>query len=481
MPTHPPAAPSGADSSPHATTDIDVALAPTTADPGSLATPVVPDVEESSCEDECKADFYVALYGSSSAVKWSLIDKLLEKAADGAGLRLTSRIVGLIDGYVRFLSSNDGQDNRTVWVIDRTDCIDTSRFDPLDRPSLAVVFLPSPLSFVPDHSLYLPVLAHSPSVLDFPFSADQLLDAEQQWDTLNLPRGKVVPLSRCSSSVVDVDEVERVAPKPLARALRPLFSGGMRQSTRFTQRIAPKHALTILAILSVVLGYAIKGSFNPSATPTVVVSQPQQTTPTFGFPPVSVSINHSTPQPSLNPATSGLVRSSLKDFALAVLPAPLVASTSSNQPSAVPPAHHADPVTSMDVPSECACGCGLITWPSKSKGTTDLALRSTPVAMTVHEDDKASLSVLSSSHPRYPADSGKGKAVARGDETMFALSAWRGAGSLAELFGVGYSALASVVAQDVQEILDALDELARAIGRQTALGVGAVRGGLCRV
>ncbi|KAH9928305.1 uncharacterized protein B0H18DRAFT_1117987 [Fomitopsis serialis] len=469
----------GADSSPRRTADIDAALAPTAADPGSLATPAVPDAEESSREDEYRPDLYVVLYGSSSGVKWSLIDKLLEKAAVGMGLTLTSRIVGLIDGYVRFLSSNGGQDNRTVWVIDRTDSVDTSSFVPFDRPSLAVVFLPSPLTFVPDHSLYLPVLAHSPSVIDIPFSADQLLDAEQQWDTFNVPQRKVVPVSRCSSSVVDVDEIERVAPKQLARALRPLFAGEVRQSPRFTQRIASKHAFTILAILSVVLGYAIKGSFTPSATPTVVSSQPQQTTPTFAFPPVSVPINHSTPQPSLNPATSGLVRSSLKDFALAVLPAPLVASTSTSQPSAMPSPHHADPVTSVDAPSECACGCGLITWPGKSKGTTDLMLRPTPATSAVHDAGKSSLAMVSS-HSGYVADGAKGKAVARGDDTMFALSAWRGAGSLAEILGLGYTAVARVVAQDVQEIMDALDELARAIGRQSALvwaqSAGAVQG-----
>ncbi|KZT72987.1 hypothetical protein DAEQUDRAFT_722081 [Daedalea quercina L-15889] len=466
-----PAVASGADSSPDHTVDIDANLAPTAADPGSLATPVVPDAEESGYEDECKPDFHVVLYGASSAVKWSLIDKLLEKVADGSGLVLTSRIVGLIDGYVRFLSSNDGQHSRTVWVIDRTDCVDTSSFAPLDRPSLAVVFLPSSLTFVPNHTLYLPVLAHSPSVIDVPFSADQLLDAEQQWDTLRVSRNKVVPVSRCSSSVVDVDEVERVAPKQLARVLRPVLVGETRQPSRPMQRIASKHTLTILAILSVVLGYAIKGSFTPSATPTITVPQPQQTTPTFAFPAVGVSINHSTPQPSMNSATSGVVRSSLKDLAMAVLPAPLVASTSGSQPSVMPSAqsaHHADPVTDVDAPSECACGCGLITWPGKSKGTTDLALRPTSAVPAVNDDGKSGLALLTSSHQRY-TDGRKGKAVARGDHTAYALSAWRDAGSLAELLGIGYGAVARVVAQEVQELLDALDELARAIGRQTAL------------
>lgn len=330
--------------------------------------------------------------------------------------------------------------------------------------------MPSSLYFVPDHSLYLPVLAQSPNAIDVPFAADQLLDAEQQWDTFNIPRSKVVPLSRCSSSVVDVDEVERVAPKQLARVLRPVTE--VQRAEGLVQRIAPRHALTMyacspsamnfvlmrccsLAILSVVLGYAIQGSFNPPATPTVSIQEPQQTTPTFAFPSVGVSINHSTPS-SVNPTTSG--RPSLKDLALAVLPAPLIASTS--QPSVMPSTHRADPVTSVDAPTECGCGCGLITWPGKSdKGTTDLVLRPTSSAPTVHDAGKSGLALLPS--PQY---SGKGKAVARSDNAAYALGSWVGGGALAELLGIGYS----VVARDVQEILDALDELAQVIARQTA-------------
>ena len=339
---------------------------------------------------------------------------------------------------------------------------------------------------MPDHSLYLPILAQSPSVLDVPFAADQLLDAEQQWDTLNIHRSKVVPISRCSSSVVDVDEVERVTPKQLARVLRPVLAGEVPRAASLVQRIAPRHALTMyeyglftasfllmccysLAILSVVLGYAIQGSFNPRATPTVSTPEPQQTTPTFAFPSVAVSINHST-SPSVNPTASG--RSALKDFALAVLPAPLVASTSASQASAMPSTHRADPVTPADAPSECGCGCGLITWSGKSdKGTTDLVLHPTSSTPSMHDAGKSGMTLLSS--PQY---TGKGKAVARGDNTAYALSSWIGGGVLAELLGIGYG----VIAHDVQEILDALDELARVIAKQTALvwaqSTGAVNG-----
>lgn len=120
-----PAVDPAADSSPHGTDDIDVKIALTAADPGLLPTPAVPDLEESGEDALTKPDFYVVLYGASSAIKWSLIDKLLEKLAVGVGLTLTSRIVGLIDGYVRFLSSNARKDSRAVCVIDRTDSAET--------------------------------------------------------------------------------------------------------------------------------------------------------------------------------------------------------------------------------------------------------------------------------------------------------------------------------------------------------------------
>jgi len=107
-----------ADASPSA--DSDTGVAPTTADPGACTMPEVSE-DDDVCEAAINPDFYIVLYGSSSAVKWSLIDKILEKAAHGHDLTLTSKIVGLIDGYVRFLSASGPGQNRAVSVIDRTE------------------------------------------------------------------------------------------------------------------------------------------------------------------------------------------------------------------------------------------------------------------------------------------------------------------------------------------------------------------------
>jgi len=117
----------------------------------------------------------------------------------------------------------------------------------------------------------------------------------------------------------------------------------------------------------------------------------------------------------------------------------------------------------MDAPSECACGCGLITWPGKIKPATDVMLRPTPPSPALRDSSKSSLALIPS-HPHYH-DKGKGKAVMRADESLYALST-RLAESVSEYFD--FRTVTAVVVRDVQELLDALDELVHAIGRQTA-------------
>ncbi|CCM00089.1 uncharacterized protein FIBRA_02116 [Fibroporia radiculosa] len=427
------------------------------ADPGAPAMPVVPPWDG----DSIQADMYIVLYGSSSTVKWSFIDKLLEKIAQGTGFMLTSKIIGLIDGYVRFLSSDE--ECRIVSVLDRTGD-DVSSYVSLDRPSLAVVFLPSAMKALPDHTLYLPVLARSLSVVDLPYSADQLLDAEQYWDTLRVSRSKVVSTTMGSSAVIDHDEIERFAPRLVFRALRPVLARPVRKPA---QRLTSKHAWTILAVLSVVLGYAVTGSFT---TPALIATPPQeQTTLTNSWGterPVNVPPNSSASPLVPSPVSSALVPS-LKDLALAVLPAQLSASTSGSRQGLASSTPKADRIgESAGAPSECPCGCGLITWPGKLVATTDLMLRPTPPVPALRENSQSSLSLIAPLPLHRTASKGKSKAPLHPEQSLYALST-KIAGSLSEYFDL--EILAAVVVRDVQEILDALDELVHAIVRQTNL------------
>ncbi|OSX57752.1 hypothetical protein POSPLADRAFT_1067785 [Postia placenta MAD-698-R-SB12] len=401
--------------------------APTTADPGAHATPVVP--EDDTCEAAISPDFYIVLYGSSSAVKWSLIDKLLERAAKGQGLTLTSKIVGLIDGYVRFLSASDSSHNRVVSVLDRTEVLSADD-----------------VGF---------------SIIDLPCSADQLLDAEQHWETLGVSRRKIVALSS-GSSVVDQEDVDRAGTRQITRALRPLFFANERKPA---QRLAVKHAWKILAVFSVVLGCAIKGSLNHAALQSMSSQQQTAPPPTWSLAsPITPAINQSVPAPATH---SALIPSALKDLALAVLSPSIVTSTPGAGPSTVPSTEHAAPNSaSEDAPSECACGCGLITWAGKSHRDTDLALRPTPPPPSVRQSGKSALALIPSPTHHQGKGKGKGREIAPADESLFAVGTWSGT-SLSNYLSL--HSVASVVMRDIQEILDALDELSYAILRQTAL------------
>ena len=192
------------------------------------------------------------------------------------------------------------------------------------------------------------------------------------------------------------------------------------------------------------------------ASPTVdIISRPAP----------SPVVNASGPAPATTPSSMALIPSSLKDFALAAISPHSVASTSSVATKVVPSATAAplEDAAHTGAPSECSCGCGLITWPENLKQTTDLMLRPTPptpaLVNPVYTKGDALVVVASTSSVK-----GKGKARAVEDGSLYALST-RLAGALTE-----YLDMTTIFAQtrkDMQEILDALDELSRAISRQT--------------
>ncbi len=116
-----------------------------------------------------------------------------------------------------------------------------------DRPSLAVVFLPSPIVAVPEHTLYLPILNPEESDDeddDALAPIDRLLDAEHQWEAMGLPKGKLVSsaLSFSKSSVIEEEEIARASPSKVSRALRPLLPW-TEQSSGY--HLASRHAFTL--------------------------------------------------------------------------------------------------------------------------------------------------------------------------------------------------------------------------------------------
>lgn len=68
------------------------------------------------------------------------------------------------------------------------------------------------------------MMSTPPSPVDVLGATDYLLEAEQQWESQNIPSSKLTELSRRSSVVVDQEIVEGASHEQIERALRPLSS-----------------------------------------------------------------------------------------------------------------------------------------------------------------------------------------------------------------------------------------------------------------
>ncbi|KAI0719298.1 hypothetical protein C8T65DRAFT_636226 [Cerioporus squamosus] len=432
-----------------ASSEDDMAL--TTVDPGSMTTPAVVEVDTNASTEihsTAAIDFYIVLYGASSAIKHRVVHRVLEKlmAATQCGISSLPQIE--VPQNIRMLLSGGRETHCIISIIDRTGFVLSGKESSL----LAVCgLLPSPIIAVPEHTLYLPILTQEEFEEDDDDAfapIDRLLDAEHQWETMGVPKGKLVSsaFSFSKSSVIEEEELERASPAKVARALRPLLPWTEQLSG---YHLASRHAFTLFAILSIVLGYLVNGSLPLSgarrASPTIdIIARPAP----------SPVVNASGPAPATTPSSMALIPSSLNELALAAISPYAVASTSSVATKAVPSptAASVQDAAQTGAPSECSCGCGLITWPEKFKATTDLMLRPTPPTPSLVNP------VYSKGDALYR------KARASEDGSLYALST-RLAGALTE-----YLDMRTMFAQthkDIQEILDALDELSRSISRQT--------------
>ncbi|KAI0671759.1 hypothetical protein C8Q78DRAFT_1189589 [Trametes maxima] len=457
------------------TREVFADLPPPVVDPGTIPTPEVVRTGDDKAYANMDVhsgnvvDFSIMLYGASSATKHRVVHRLLEKlmTATGCGFSALPQID--VPHNIRTLVNGGRTMHCIISVVDHTDSfpreeeVGPSTLAGVRKPSLAVVFLPAPVKAVPEHTLYLPVLTQNSLDDDDDLfePGDRLLDAEHHWDTFGIPKGRVISaaFARSQSSIVEEEEIERASPVKVARALRPLLPWTEAWSI---QNLSSRHAFTIFAILSIVLGYLMNGSLPTSSS----VRRPSPTigSVTRSLPPSPV-VNMSASAVVPTPSSVGLISSSLKDFALAVLSPYPVASTSSVATKAVPsPTAAAVPelAPGAGAPSECECGCGLITWPGKTKPTTDVALRPTPPVPSLVGPafSKGGLTAVAPAAPVM----GKGKARATEDDSLYALST-RIAGALTEYLDTCISF--GTARNDVQEIMDALEELGQALGKQS--------------
>lgn len=340
-----------------------------------------------------------------------------------------------------------------------------------------------------EHTLYLPIMTSSPlSLVDFLSSTDYLLEAEQQWEELGVPTHKLTSLSDFSSPVVDQERIERATPGQVQHALKPLT---LTPSAKKTATQVSAYAISMyvvfflfllshcrgltsafsMAVLSIVLGCIVHGSTSVQGAYEVYDmgrTVDALSKPWFGVVhPATVSTNKSSPTSLLAITSPGsaLSASSLKDLAVALFnPATVTTATTSSASQSV--ASSSSIPVSSQAPSECDCGCGLLTWPGK----TDVMVRPTASssALTTVGNTPKSISVVSPQS--YPVNTGKGKGKASMiDTSLYALST-RIVTSLSEYLDFNTATkVAKVVNQDMQDLMDAIDQLMQAIARQTTM------------
>jgi len=100
-----------------------------------------------------------------------------------------------------------------------------------DRPSVAVVFLPSTLYALPEHTLYLPIILDTGAVEN----ADDVYarnNAESTWMSLSVPANKTLRLGSQSSSILSSSQIQSVNPYRVHRALQKPFTYNKKQTTK---------------------------------------------------------------------------------------------------------------------------------------------------------------------------------------------------------------------------------------------------------
>lgn len=166
-------------------------------------------------------DIDIVLYGAPSSAKWAFVYGLLEKAykIDASYIDTSPSPNGNTRWLTRFAS--DGKVTfETFAVHDRTDGylplsvlvsdfptvllpLTSIPFQPSseqitsDRPSLGIVYLPHQPLRLSEHTFYLPVM-----LLEDGVAVDTFKQAQDSWDLLAVPTGKVLPVAEDTSRVI---------------------------------------------------------------------------------------------------------------------------------------------------------------------------------------------------------------------------------------------------------------------------------------
>ncbi|KAI0303825.1 hypothetical protein B0F90DRAFT_1667194 [Multifurca ochricompacta] len=366
-------------------------------------------------------DFEIYLYGTPPKRKWFIVESLLEKWSTLSDLTVSERHpqCSRISTYWFHPKGNLHRLSlgRAVSVIDNTEAqsiLPQSNTEPvLDKQSLAIVFLPTYLSSLPPHTLFLPVIASTSDELDTDdVDEDERQVYEQQWGILNIPKKQhLFPNAACILAAEEVDCMEALQVAQAFETLQPLRRKIFRG---IKNQVATTPAVTIVAILSIVLGYIVSRC-SPLPAPAGTFSVKVELTSIIK-PAVNLSEHMATP--FVTSMSSDISISSVKDISVAV----------------------------------------------SSSSMSEVSIRSKALAVFQQ-------AVESTMPP--PIETASSLATRSKTEAMYSLST-RLASSLAEMFNV--RTLAGVLRADMKELVDALDDLLRALSAQAASAVRITEG-----
>ncbi|GLB40451.1 hypothetical protein LshimejAT787_0803220 [Lyophyllum shimeji] len=425
-------------------------------DPGSISsTPVVAEHEVPVYPEDNKFGFDIVLYGSSSPNKWSFVQTLVQKAVLVNDITVTDMMTGS-DERIRYLhlqSKTSGPLRISHWlpIHDRTEsdnAADAPNFQALvNRPSLAILYLPAAVQVVPDHTLYLPVLVPSTSP-----ATDDLSRAKavNDWKALSIPPNKVARLGLgVGSPIFDGRDIGEVQDLRAHRLFQRLLCEMRKRPVKFLpDRLGAVHAVTLFALMSLIFGFTMNTAFRRSSvlTPTTSSAPPPSASTLWGSfgPEVNTSASATTARANAPAVTTH------KDFSLSIFnpgttslsitsynKRPQVASASS---AAQVQASHSKPSTGTDMARSAED-----TLSSETKLPTDT---------------KTSMVVVPSAF-KFEGPSGS-------KSTALSLVV----DSLSEVLDVRVARLRN----DLDELIESLDELGRAISRQTKKRVDLSKG-----
>jgi hypothetical protein len=112
---------------------------------------------------------------------------------------------------------------------------------------LAILYLPSPIKSLPEHTLYLPVLLPSAS------STLGRITAQGDWDSIVIPRNKVALLTKdVDSAIYNGANIEDLPQLRAHRLIERLVSESKRRSTKtVVKQLRPRHTRAVTLYVSI--------------------------------------------------------------------------------------------------------------------------------------------------------------------------------------------------------------------------------------